>query len=319
MEKNYIQKLGRIAFASRLKQLTELLLRDMVKVYKEQNIAFEPRWFTFVHLLKTEGQLSLTEIARHLNQTHVAANQVANALEKNKLIETHRDKNDNRKRMLRLSKKGHQLVQDMEPLWSAVRKAIDELFQEAGIDLLNDISKIEASLDQKNMAERIREKIDAEILDRVVIVTYKPVYKHNFIDLNLAWLEKYFEIESHDEKLLFEPDQEIIGKGGNILLAKYGDEVIGTAALLKVTPEICELTKMTVAERFQGHGIGRKLLSEMIAIAKEKDYLKMILLTSPRLENALKLYRSFGFVESNEKSLLKNNIQRCSIQLEMKL
>ena len=52
MKQNYIQELGNIAIASRLKQLTEILMKDMAKIYKEIHIDFEPRWFTLIHLLK---------------------------------------------------------------------------------------------------------------------------------------------------------------------------------------------------------------------------------------------------------------------------
>ena len=78
---NYIQRLGALAIASRLRGLTDLLVRDMTKIYREQNIKFEPRWFAFLHLLNSTNKLSITEIATELNQSHPAVNQVANSLE----------------------------------------------------------------------------------------------------------------------------------------------------------------------------------------------------------------------------------------------
>jgi N-acetylglutamate synthase-like GNAT family acetyltransferase/DNA-binding MarR family transcriptional regulator len=319
MNRNYIQELGKIAIASRLKQLTEVLTKDMARVYKELQVDFEPRWFTFVHLLKNEGQLSLTEISRRLNQTHVAANQVANALEKAKLIETGRDRNDNRKRLLKLSKKGQKLVESLEPVWKGVEHAIDGLLSETGSDLFEEIEKIEKALYQRSIYHRIRESVNDEIIKRVKMIPYKPVHKHAFIDLNLEWLKKYFEVEPHDEKLLFNPDEEIIEKGGDILIATYNEEIIGTAAILKVNTRVCELTKMAVTEKLQGHGIGHRLLESVMAIAREKGYQKLILLTSPRLKNAMSLYKSFGFKESHEASLLLKNLERSSIQMEIEL
>lgn len=319
MELNYIQKLGKIAIASRLKQLTDVLMKDMAKVYKELHVDFEPRWFAFIHLLQNEDKLSLTEIAYRLNQSHVAANQVANILEENMLVEASKDSLDNRKRMLRLSKKGRKLADELEPVWIAVEKAVNELLSESDSNLFGEISKIEEHLQKKSMYSRVKQKIKREILDLVQIVNYKPVHKHAFIDLNLAWLEKYFEVEPHDQKLLFNPDEEIIGKGGNILMAQYRDENIGTAALLRLNNEICELTKMTVIEKMQSNGIGRKLLICMIELARNIGYQKMTLLTSTKLTNAMQLYRSAGFIESTEKSILLENLERDSIQLELKL
>ena len=47
----FINELGTLALGSRIKNLGELLMRDMAKVYKEQNIDFEPRWFTLFQLI----------------------------------------------------------------------------------------------------------------------------------------------------------------------------------------------------------------------------------------------------------------------------
>ena len=41
--KHYIEELGNMALASRLKQITDLLMRDMVRVYNDLDIPFEPR------------------------------------------------------------------------------------------------------------------------------------------------------------------------------------------------------------------------------------------------------------------------------------
>ena len=319
MKGNYIQELGEMAIGSRLKQLTEVFMKDLTQVYKELHVDFEPRWFTFVHLLSRVDKLPITEIAKRLNQTHVAANQVANALEKKKLIASIKDKKDQRKRILKLSAKGKKLVTELEPVWLAVEKAVSDLLSESESGLIKEIDKIEASLQLKSMKDRIDEQVNTEILSQVQILNYKPVHKHNFIDLNLAWLEEYFEVEDHDQKLLFNPDEEIIGKGGHIIMAAYKSDVVGTVALLKVNPTLCELTKMAVTEKFRGRGIGRKLLTAALDLTKQNGFQKVTLLTSPKLERAVNLYTSFGFTESKEPSLLLQNLSRCSIQLELKI
>ncbi len=319
MDRNYIQELGRIAIGSRLKQLTEILMKDMVDVYRELQVDFEPRWFTFVLLLKNEGKLSLTDIARRLNQTHVAANQVANALEKKKLIESVKDKNDQRKRMLKLSRKGRKLVEELEPVWAGVDQAVAQLLKDAGSDLFAEIAKIENAIRERSMHDRLKEKIDAEIASRTAIIPYKPVHKHLFIDLNLDWLKEYFEVEPYDQKLLFNPDKEIIDKGGQILMVTYREEIIGTVALLKVNDRVCEMTKMALRKPYRGRGIGRRMLQAVFDLAKKEGFQKLTLLTSPKLEHALRLYRAFGFTESTEPSLLLSNLGRPSIQMEIQL
>ena len=46
-----IRKLGPLAFASRLKRLSERLMKDVALVYKDLNVDFQPRWFPVLYLL----------------------------------------------------------------------------------------------------------------------------------------------------------------------------------------------------------------------------------------------------------------------------
>jgi ribosomal protein S18 acetylase RimI-like enzyme len=48
----------------------------------------------------------------------------------------------------------------------------------------------------------------------------------------------------------------------------------------------------------RGQGVGRKLLHAALDGAQNKVYLRMTLLTDADNQNALKLYREFGFVDS---------------------
>jgi GNAT superfamily N-acetyltransferase len=65
---------------------------------------------------------------------------------------------------------------------------------------------------------------------------------------------------------LIESDPEIIAPGGVILFAQAHDCIVGTCALMPKCglPGRFELTKMAVMAQFQGRGIGRALLREII-------------------------------------------------------
>ena len=60
---NYIQELGSRALASRLKKFTELLIRDVIQIYKEQKIDFQPRWYTFFLLISEIVEMSVMDIS----------------------------------------------------------------------------------------------------------------------------------------------------------------------------------------------------------------------------------------------------------------
>ena len=48
---DFIEELGTLALGTRIKNLGELLMKDMSRIYKEQGVDFEPRWFTLFQLI----------------------------------------------------------------------------------------------------------------------------------------------------------------------------------------------------------------------------------------------------------------------------
>lgn len=316
---NFVQELGVKAFGSRLKNVTDMLIRDVTQIYREQNIDFEPRWFTLMLLLEKEGELSVTGIAQRLNQTHPAVIQVAGALEKRELITSTKKEQDARKRHLTLSAKGKQLISEIEPLWKNIEVATQLLIEESYPDFLNALYQVEMQLQKKSLHKRIKEQIKKSEYDEISIVEYSPDLKIHFKRLNYEWLEKYFEVEEADKILLENPESEIIAKGGKIIFAMLGGQIAGTVGISKLSSTSCELTKMAVSECFQGKQVGKKLLNAALDHAKSEGYKKIVLFTSPKLEKAVSLYRSAGFVPSTGKDSTKSGLLRCSIKMEMKI
>lgn len=156
MERNVIEELGSLALATRLKNLSERLARDVAQVYKELSFDFEPRWFAIIYALKDNETLAVTELATMLSQTHPAVNQVANILVKKGLVIESKDEADQRKRLLKLSKSGSGLVTKMETVWEKIRLANDELLATAQSDFLGGIQSIESALDDRSMYERVK-------------------------------------------------------------------------------------------------------------------------------------------------------------------
>lgn len=316
---NYLQELGHLAIASRLKNYTDILIRDVVQIYRNQKIDFEPRWFTTFYLLATKGEMSVMKISGHLNQTHPAINQVANALENKGLIISTKKDHDGRKRYLKLSKKGKQLFIKLKPLWKNIEQTVINYLSEIDPDFLDTLQKLEDSLLEKSMYERINDQIRKSEYDKIKIIDFKSEYREYFSKLNYEWLEKYFEVEDIDRIILENPEKEILMKGGQIFFARYEDQIAGTAAIIKINKRTCELTKMAVTSNLQGKHIGKKLLEASIDYAIEKKFTKMILCTSPILEKATNLYKSIGFVSSPSNTAKEHNLKRGCNQIELNL
>jgi len=131
----------------------------------------------------------------------------------------------------------------------------------------------------------------------VTIIPFSSDLKEPIKTLNIEWLKKYFKIEPKDEKVLSNPQEEIIDKGGMIFYAKYNDKIVGTVSLIKMNDAEFELSKMAVTDGVQGLGIGKKLLQHCVEIAKEQGIQKIILYSNRSLKPAIHLYRKFGFDE----------------------
>lgn len=129
----------------------------------------------------------------------------------------------------------------------------------------------------------------------IEIIDYRDEYRGYFKTLNLEWIEKYFTVEPADEFVLSNPQQAILDKGGAIFFARNENEIVGTCALQKVGDKTFELAKMAVNEKFQGLGIGRKLMDKAILKAEELRLEKLELYTNSKLDRALNIYYRYGF------------------------
>jgi ribosomal protein S18 acetylase RimI-like enzyme len=129
----------------------------------------------------------------------------------------------------------------------------------------------------------------------IEIIEYSNTYKEDFKKLNLEWLDKYNLTESHDLMVLDDPEGTIIKRGGFIWLAKAGDQIVGSAALMNEGHGIYELAKMSVKENWRGKGIGKLLIQTCLNKAKEIGAAKLSLFSNHQLQTALGLYEKYGF------------------------
>lgn len=150
------------------------------------------------------------------------------------------------------------------------------------------------------------------------IINFKIEHEKHFYDLNIAWLKEFFLIEDYDQKILSNPQKHIINKGGSIFFAKKNKKIIGVVALMPTDEfDVFELTKMGVKKSFRNQGVGRLLINKCIEKVKLDKLKKVIIYSNRKLENAIYLYKSFGFTEVELEK--KSNYQRADIKLELRL
>ena len=148
----------------------------------------------------------------------------------------------------------------------------------------------------------------------IEIVNYTEETKQYVKTLNYEWLEKYFVVEPNDVIQLADPQREIIDKGGLIYYAKYKNEIVGTASLLKMEDGVYELGKMAVTESAQGLGIGKILLEHCLKMASDMGIPKLVLYSNTKLKSGIHLYEKYGFKEI---LLEPGHYERANIKMEI--
>ncbi len=129
----------------------------------------------------------------------------------------------------------------------------------------------------------------------LTVVPFRRELAGEFRRLNLDWIERLFAVEEPDRKVLDDPEQAIIAKGGMIFFALDGDTVVGTVAMIRIDDARHELAKMAVATSHQRRGIGELLGLACKDWAAKKGVKTVFLETNSRLGNAIRLYERLGF------------------------
>jgi DNA-binding MarR family transcriptional regulator len=150
---NAIDQAGILAISTRLLRLSEQLRRDGLQIYKEHGIAFEPKWFPVIYTLHVKPVLGVVEIANEIGYTHPSTISLLKEMEKQKLVQSKKDKTDERKRLLQLTAKGRQLVKQMQPVWGIMVDAITELTNTKN-KLMQAIIEAEAKIQEQSFLQR---------------------------------------------------------------------------------------------------------------------------------------------------------------------
>ena len=150
----------------------------------------------------------------------------------------------------------------------------------------------------------------------VDIISFNKQNSKDFYELNIEWLKTFFYVEPYDEEVLSKPEKYIINKRGHIFFAKLEDDIVGTVALMPIGIDgDFELTKMAVSPNNRGHKIGQKLMQQCINFAKTNRIPKLIIYSNRKLENAIYIYKKYGFREIPVEPDCP--YKRCDIKMEL--
>lgn len=126
------------------------------------------------------------------------------------------------------------------------------------------------------------------------IVEFEKKYEQEFIALNTAWVEKFFEMEQEDRDILYHTE-EYIKKGGMIFFAVEAESVLATCMVYPFGNHVWEICKLAANEKCRGRGAGSAVFRACMDYAVGHGAEKITLISNHILKPALHIYEKNGF------------------------
>jgi DNA-binding MarR family transcriptional regulator len=149
---DFLKELGYLGFTVRLKRLSDAMMHDGRRMYRELDVDIEPNWFVIFKLLNSRGQMTVMEISESIMMAHPSVIAITNKMIDKGYLISEKDKTDSRKRVLELSDRAIKMLPEYEKIWKAGENGIEKaLF---GLDALDLIATLEKKYFNKGFAER---------------------------------------------------------------------------------------------------------------------------------------------------------------------
>ena len=313
---DFYSKTGKMAIGTRLRKLGESITDDAAHIYQLYDVQLQPRWFPVFYVLSQGDYLPITAIANEIRHSHVSVSQIVKEMKKKGLVIDKMDSTDARKTLVALSNKGRKEAEKIKDQYRDVGDAVEAMFTQTTYDLWKAIEEWEHLLEQKTLLKRVVEQKKVREQRDIKLVPYSGKYRNAFKELNAEWINKYFKMEKADLKYLDHPENNILKKGGYILMALHQNKPVGTCALVKMDKSTFELAKMAVSPECRGKGVGSLLCRHAMDKAKELGAKKLYLESNTILKPAIELYYKMGFKKVSGQP---SPYERCNIQMECML
>lgn len=150
---NVINEAGILAISTRLHRLSEQLRKDGAMIYQTFGIDFELKWFPVIFTIYKKEVAGVVEIANEIGYTHPSTINLLKELEKKKLIQWEKDKQDERKRLFMLTSEGKELIEKMQPVWELMSKILGDIADNEN-NLLKAIDEAEDKIANQSFYQR---------------------------------------------------------------------------------------------------------------------------------------------------------------------
>lgn len=155
--KDFAKELGCLGFTMRLKRISDALIQDGKRMYKELGLDIEPNWYVVFRMLKLESQLSVMEISERIGLAHPSVITLTNKMINAGYLSSTQCEEDSRRRHLTLTRKAHQTLPKFEEIWNAGERGIIEVLR--GTNMMESLTLVEDRFREKDFKDRTLEQL----------------------------------------------------------------------------------------------------------------------------------------------------------------
>jgi DNA-binding MarR family transcriptional regulator/N-acetylglutamate synthase-like GNAT family acetyltransferase len=290
-----LSELGDLFLGSRLKRLAEQLQADAARIIRAAGLPIAPAQFPLLAAIDRYGPLTVSRAVDVLGVSQPVVTRTLTGLVEMGLLDTTRGEADQRQKTIALTPAGAALMARAKPIvWPRVDGAVKDLCAPLHGPFLDQISQMEAALAQRSLESRVQ-----AIAPALALRGWSDELAGDFYRINAEWVQAMFSLEENDIRILSQPRETIIDRGGEILFVETPDlGVVGTCALIRMEAGVYELTKMGVSAAARGRKAGEFLLAATLERARAMGMDTLYLLTNRKCAAAIHLYEKLGFEHS---------------------
>ena len=150
---DYLKDLGYLGVPARIKRLNDSLFYGIRELYRREGIDIEPSWHLVFLILEGDRQMTMKEMAQMVNISKPAITKMVGKMFKMGYINIGPDKNDQRKKVVSLTKKAADNLPKFKKVWLAGQQTIEDVL---GRDetFMNGLFRLEQELFKLNFEER---------------------------------------------------------------------------------------------------------------------------------------------------------------------
>lgn len=253
---------------------------------------------------------TLGYISKAINLDKSTTSRHVDGMVKKGWLELDIDLSDKRRRFLTITPAGSELANKIhDEATHHVNSAIQNLSLENQQIVLKGMQLYAEALEKTRAKEAIS------------IVPITPVHEKTLTRLIVQVLEEYncnkpgFAAKDHELHHMHATYQQ---PGYAYFIVLMEGKVVGGAGIAPLEEggkELCELRKMYLLPKTRGLGIGKKLMDTVLRTACELGYKKCYLETASHMDEAIKLYKKYGFTQRETPLSAEGNLD-CDLYFE---